>query len=268
MSCRMKYLLELSQMMKKIKFLFFLLFATNALLAAGQGDIPAKPNGYVLDAISALKPEERNLLEQKLRGYADTTSTQFAVVLVPSTGGRDAYDYAMEIGKSWGIGQKGKNNGVVILVSMDDRKIRIVTGRGIEDVLTDAICKRIINRILKPYLKQGDFYGGLDLATTEMMQRASGEFKADASEDSQGIPLFAIIIIAFVLITLINAYRNRNRNGGSGPGSTGGGGMFFPPIFLGGGNYGGGSGGSGGGGFDFGGFGGGDFGGGGAGGDF
>lgn len=89
-------------MMKKFKFLFFLVFAANTLLAAGQGDIPAKPNGYVLDAVFALKPEERNLMEQKLRGYADSTSTQFAVVLVPTTGGRDAYDYAMEIGKSWG----------------------------------------------------------------------------------------------------------------------------------------------------------------------
>lgn len=255
-------------MIKKIKVLFLLLFVANALMAAEQGDIPAKPNGFVLDAISALKPEERNLLEQKLRGYADTTSTQFAIVLLPSTGRRDAYDFAMEIGKSWGVGQKGKNNGVVILVSLDDRKIRIVTGRGIEDVLTDAVCKRIINRILKPYLKQGDFYSGLDLATTEMMQRASGEFKADASEEPQGIPLFVIIVLGFVILTIINAYRNRNRKGGSGPGSTGGGGMFFPPLFFGGANYGGGSGGSGGGGFDFGGFGGGDFGGGGAGGDF
>ena len=250
--------------MRILLLVFLLSFST----VFAQEGIPAKPAGYILDEAGLLNPEEENALEQKMRGYADSTSTQFAIVLVNSTNGRDPYDYAIDIGKGWGVGQKGKNNGVVILVSMDDRKIRIVTGRGIEDVLTDAICKRIINRIIKPYLKRGDFYGGLDLATTEMMQRASGEFKADASEDPQGIPLFAIIIVGFVLMTLINAYRNRNRNGGSGPGSNGGGGMFFPPIFLGGGNYGGGSGGSGGGGFDFGGFGGGDFGGGGAGGDF
>lgn len=252
--------------MKKIKVLFLLFFISSSYMAVGDGVIPSKPDGFILDAISVLKPEERNLLEQKLRAYADTTSTQFAIVLLPSTGGRDTYDFAMEIGKSWGVGQKGKNNGVVILVSMDDRKIRIVTGRGLEDVLTDAVCKRIINRILKPYLKQGNFYLGLDLATTEMMQRASGEFKSDAKEEPEGIPLFVIIVFGFVILTIIKAYRNRKN--GTGPGSNGGGGMFFPPIFLGGGNYGGGSGGSGGGGFDFGGFGGGDFGGGGAGGDF
>jgi len=254
--------------LKHMKYKFSILligFLLGIFIPAMAQDIPTKPNGYVLDASSVLKSEEREGLEQKLRGYADSTSTQFAIVLVPTTGSRDPYDYAMEIGKTWGVGQKDKNNGVVILVAVEDRKIRIVTGRGIEDVLPDAICKRIINRILKPSLKVGDYYGGLDAATTEMMQRASGQFKADPDEEPGGIPLVFIIFFAFVIISIIKAIRNRG--GGSGPGSNGGGGMFFPPIFFGGGDYGRGSGG-GGGGFDFGGFGGGDFGGGGAGGDF
>jgi uncharacterized protein len=170
----------------------------------------------------------------------------------------------MAIGKGWGVGQKGKNNGVVILVSMDNRKIRIVTGRGIEDVLPDATCKRIINRILKPYFKRGDYYNGLDVATTEMMQRASGQFQAEDSDEPSGIPVFIIVFLIIIIINIIRAIKNKG--GGSNTGSRGGG-MFFPPIFLGGGGYDrGGS--SGGGGFDFGGFGGGDFGGGGAGGEF
>lgn len=227
-------------------------------------DIPAKPDGYVLDQAGLLQANEAQQLEQKLRGYADSTSTQFAIVLVPSTGNSDPYDYAMAIGKTWGVGQKGKNNGVVILVSMDNRKIRIVTGRGIEDVLPDATCKRIINRILKPYFKRGDYYNGLDVATTEMMQRASGQFQSEGSDEPSGIPVFIIVFLIIIIINIIRAIKNKG--GGSNTGSRGGG-MFFPPIFLGGGGYDrGGS--SGGGGFDFGGFGGGDFGGGGAGGDF
>lgn len=227
-------------------------------------DIPSKPDGYVLDQAGLMQANEVQQLEQKLRGYADSTSTQFAIVLVPSTGDADPYDYAIAIGKTWGVGQKGKNNGVVILVSMDNRKIRIVTGRGIEDVLPDATCKRIINRIIKPYFKRGDYYNGLDVATTEMMQRASGQFQSDGSGDPQGVPVVLIIVLVFIIISIIKAYKNRG--GGSGPGSRGGG-MFFPPVFFGGGGFDrGGS--SGGGGFDFGGFGGGDFGGGGAGGDF
>lgn len=245
------------------KLLFLLLFSVR--LFAQEG-IPAKPNGYILDEAGLLNPEEENALEQKMRGYADSTSTQFAIVLVNSTNGRDPYDYAIDIGKIWGVGQKGKNNGVVILAAMQDRKLRIVTGRGIEDVLPDAICKRIINRTLKPTFKVGAYYQGLDQATTEMMRRASGEFKnEDSGEEPQGIPPFIIIFLILVIISIIKAIRNRG--GGGGPGSRGGG-MFFPPIFLGGGDYGRGGSGGGGGGFDFGGFGGGDFGGGGAGGDF
>lgn len=236
-------------------------------LLLAQTGIPEKPNGYVLDLSNKLSPEEKQNLEQKLRGYADSTSTQLEIVIVPTTGNTDPYDYAMEIGKAWGVGQKDKNNGLVLLIASETRKIRIVTGRGLESVLPDAICKRIINRILKPALKQGNYFGGIDAATTEMMQRASGTFQSDGNgEGEKGIPLVFIIVIFFIIITIIRAIKNRG--GGSGPGSHGGG-MFFPPIFLGGGHSGGGFGGnSGGGGFDFGGFGGGDFGGGGAGGDF
>ncbi len=246
------------------KFTLFIGFLLISVSVWAQ-DIPAKPDGYVLDLSGKLQSDEKYMLEQKLRGYADSTSTQFAVVIVPSTQGSDPYDYAMAVGKTWGVGQKGKNNGVVILIASQDRKIRIVTGRGIEDVLPDAICKRIINRILKPALKRDAYYEGLNEATTEMMQRASGQFQADPEdEDSNGVPVFLIVFLFFVLINIIRAIKNKG--GGSGPGSRGGG-MFFPPIFLGGGGYDrGGS--SGGGGFDFGGFGGGDFGGGGAGGDF
>jgi len=248
--------------MRILLFVFLLSFST----VFAQEGIPAKPAGYILDEAGLLNPEEENALEQKMRGYADSTSTQFAIVLVNSTNGRDPYDYAIDIGKIWGIGQKGKNNGVVILVAMQDRKLRIVTGRGIEDVLPDAVCKRIINRTLKPTFKAGAYYQGLDEATTEMMRRASGEFKnEDSGEEPQGIPPFILIFFILVIISIIKAARNGGGKGGPG---TRGGGMFFPPIFLGGGNYGGGGSGGGGGGFDFGGFGGGDFGGGGAGGDF
>jgi uncharacterized protein len=248
--------------MRILLFVFLLSFST----VFAQEGIPAKPAGYILDEAGLLNPDEENALEQKMRGYADSTSTQFAIVLVNSTNGRDPYDYAIDIGKIWGVGQKGKNNGVVILVAMQDRKLRIVTGRGIEDVLPDAVCKRIINRTLKPTFKAGAYYQGLEQATSEMMRRASGEFKnEDSGEEPQGIPPFILIFFILVIISIIKAARNGGGKGGPG---TRGGGMFFPPIFLGGGNYGGGGSGGGGGGFDFGGFGGGDFGGGGAGGDF
>lgn len=265
MSSRMSCPLGLKIIRLFILSMAFISLSVPLLLA--QSGIPEKPSGYVVDLSNKLSPEEKQNLEKKLRGYADSTSTQLEIVIVPTTGNTDPYDYAMEIGKSWGVGQKDKNNGLVLLITSETRKIRIVTGRGLESVLPDAICKRIINRILKPALKQGDYFGGIDAATTEMMQRASGTFQSDGGGEQQdGIPLVFIILVFFIIIMIIRAIKNRG--GGSGPGSTGGG-IFFPPIFIGGGNSGRGFGGNGGGGgFDFGGFGGGDFGGGGTGGDF
>lgn len=237
--------------------------------AIGQ-DIPAQPNPPLLvsDFVMKLKPEERNALEQKLRGYRDSTSTEIAIVIVKNTGESDPYDYAMKIAKTWGVGAKNKNNGVLLLWATETRKIRIVTGRGIEDVLPDAICKRIINTILVPNFKQQQWYQGLNEATDEMIQRASGEFKSDATSDDDsplGFFIIVILIIVFIVISIIIS----KRGGGGGRGGYRGGGWTPPIIITGGSSWGNRSGGGGGdSGFDFGGFGGGDFGGGGAGGDY
>jgi uncharacterized protein len=222
----------------------------------------------VSDFVMKLKPEERNALEQKLRGYRDSTSTEISIVIVKNTGESDPYDYAMKIAKTWGVGAKDKNNGVLLLWATETRKIRIVTGRGIEDVLPDAICKRIINTILVPNFKQQQWYQGLNEATDEMIQRASGEFKSDATSDDDsplGFFIIVILIIVFIVISIIIS----KRGGGGGRGGYRGGGWTPPIIITGGSSWGNRSGGGGGdSGFDFGGFGGGDFGGGGAGGDY
>lgn len=248
-----------------IKRVFILLIlGVFPLIGFSKDEVPVAKH-LVSDQSGVMQPDQVQQLEQKLVAYNDSTSTQIAIVIQPSTNGRDPYDYAMDIAKSWGIGQKDKNNGVLIFIASEDRKIRILTGRGIEDRLPDAICKRIINRILKPSLKAGDYFGGLDAATDEMMKRASGAFVNDEEDgNGQGVPLVFIFIIVFVVISILGKISNRNNRGGGN--SSRGGGMFFPPIFLGGGNSGGWS--SGGGGGGFGGFGGGSFGGGGAGGDF
>ena len=216
-----------------------------------------------------LSGSELQSLEQKLRGYADSTSTQITVVIVKTTGDSDPYDYAMKIAKDWGVGQAGKNNGLVLLWAVETRKLRIVTGRGMEATITDAISKRIINTILKPYFQAGQFYQGLDEATSEIMRRASGEFEAEPQGEEGSIFPFLIIILIVIVFLIIASKRGGGRNGGRGFSS--GSGWGGPIIFTSGGSSGwggGSSGGGGGGGFDFGGFGGGDFGGGGAGGDY
>ncbi len=255
------------------KLIIYFFFTAYCLLTTAHSfaqDIPAKPNPprLVNDFVMKLSPTELSSLEQKLKGYADSTSTQIAIVIVKNTGDSDPYDYAIKLAKDWGVGQAGKNNGLVLLWATDTRKIRIVTGRGMEATITDAVSKRIINTVIKPYFQAGQFYQGLDEATSEIMKRASGEFEADAQSGDDGsiIPILIVILIVVVFLIIAAKRGGGGRNGGRGFSS--GGGWAGPIIFSSGGSSGWGGGSSGGGGGGFGGFGGGDFGGGGAGGDY
>ncbi|MEZ0539403.1 TPM domain-containing protein [Fibrella arboris] len=232
-------------------------------------DRPSPPR-LVNDLVGMLSPGEVQQLEQKLVAYNDSTSSQLAIVVVKSTGLYEPSDYAFSIGRKWGVGQKGKNNGVVLLWATGTRKIFIATGRGMEGVLPDAIAKRIVSQIIVPNFKQQQYSQGLNEAVDEMFRRATGEYKAApaSADDSGGGELIIWLIIIGVIIFFV--IRSRG-GGGGGTRYRGGGGMFLPyTTFSGWGSSSGswGGGGSSGGGGGFGGFGGGDFGGGGAGGDY
>ena len=236
--------------------------------------IPDKPNPprLVNDFASILSSSERDALEQKLRAYNDSTSTQITIVIVKTTEPYPIGDFAFQVGRKWGIGQQGKNNGMVIAWATQTRKVFIAPGYGLEGAIPDAIAKRIITNTIAPAFKQEQYYQGLDAATTEIIQRASGEYQANASAQSDGGGGGEILIWIFVIFLIIFIISRRNSGGG---GNRNRGGGFFPTFFPtstysgwgnSGGGWSGGSGGGGGGGF--GGFGGGSFGGGGAGGDY
>ncbi len=226
------------------------------------GDIPEKPEParFVNDFAGILGAQEQQALEAKLKGYSDSTSTQIAVVIVTSLNGYDVADFSYRLAESWGIGQKGKNNGLLILIAPNERKMRIEVGYGLEAVVPDAKAKWIIDEIMKPNFKANNYYAGIDGAIDALINKASGEYKRDGTETdyrkkgSSGMSwVVVIVIIIFIIISMFN---KGGRNGTTRYSSGG--------MFLGGGGFGRGSGG-GGGGF---GFGGGSFGGGGAGGDW
>ena len=237
--------------------------------------IPAKPNPprLVNDLVGVLSSSERDQLEQKLRMYNDSTSSQVTIVIVRTTEPYPIGDFAFKVGRKWGVGQQGKNNGIVIAWATQTRKVYISVGYGLEGAIPDAIAKRIITNKITPAFRQQQYYQGLDDATTEIFQRAGGEYKGDPQQNT-GDGGGSILPILFIILIIIFIIARRNRGGGGGSNRNRGGG-FFPPIFFptstysgwGGGGGGGGSFGGGGGG-GFGGFGGGSFGGGGAGGDY
>ena len=242
-------------------------------------NIPPRPTPprLVNDLAGLLQPEQAAALEQKLVAYDDSTSSQIAVVTVPTLGDQEVAAYAEALFTAWGIGRKGKNNGLLVLVSVQPRKAWIQTGYGLEGAVPDALAKRIVSNTLAPAFRQGQFYAGLDRATDQLIALAKGEYKADPNEkqsvdngNGRGGSNFGFwLVIAFlVLFFLLRSRGGGNNNRGRG----GFGGGFMPPIifgdfsggrgvFGGGGGFGGGSGGGG-----FGGFGGGSSGGGGAGG--
>ncbi|WP_299760221.1 YgcG family protein [uncultured Pontibacter sp.] len=254
-----------------MKHLFlFLHFCFLSLIAFAQSsDFPPKPNRLVNDYADMLTPQEEQALEQKLVNYSDTTSTQITVALLTSIGGYDPNQYAAELGELWGVGSGKYDNGIMILVAKEERTVTIQTGYGLEEYIPDAIAKRITERTLKPAFSQGQFYQGIDQATTLIIELASGAYQADPSEvgeRGEGGPSLIFIIVIVILVVFI-----LSRMGGGGGGGRGGrryARTFGGPVIVPGGfgtfRSGGGMFGGGGGGGGFGGFGGGGFGGGGA----
>lgn len=242
----------------------FLLLGLNSF--AQEPAIPAKPSPprLVNDLAHMMTAGEADQLETKLLDFNNQTSNEITIITIDSLGDYDVSDYAIKLGKAWGIGKSGKNNGVVILASLKDHKINISSGKGLEGALTDLQCGRIIRNEMVPAFRDKNYYEGFSKAADAVIAVTKGEYKADGTQQTgHHIPvtaIFILIIIIFFVIKMIGG------GGGGGNYMSGGGlGNIATGMFLGsmlGGGRGGDDGGFGGGGF--GGFGGGDFGGGGA----
>ncbi len=258
-------------MFKKIIVFFGLVLCLGRVF--GQ-DFPPKSTTLVTDYTNTLSADDKQRLESKLVAFNDSSSTQIAVVILKSIGNYDVNEYAQQLGRKWGVGQKGKNNGVMILVALADRKMSIQTGYGVEGALPDIITQQIRVNDINPRFKQGDYYGGLDAGIDDIIKYTKGEYKAENKPGrGNGGGGGAGIIVIIVIFILIMVFRNRGGGGGQVIGSRGGTSPFWWLLagsMLGGGRGGdwGGFSGGGGGGGGFGGFGGGDFGGGGSGGSW
>jgi uncharacterized protein len=217
----------------------------------------------VNDLAGVLLRQEADDLERKLVAYHDSTSTQIAIVTINTLGDNDISETALKILRDWGVGSKDKNNGLVILAAIEDRKVRIETGYGLEGAVPDAIANRIIDQLIVPNFREGHYYQGFDQAVNAIEKAAAGEYKAIPKKrrGAGGGSIFVLIIIAIILLSIINNRRgggttiSRRGWGGWGGFPMGGGGWSGGG---GGGSWGGGSGGG------FSGFGGGSGGGGGA----
>lgn len=279
--------------MKNAKcFSLLIILMIGFLLAqAADTDIPERPSPprLVNDFTGTLSRSEVNHLENTLVAFNDSTSTQIVVVFVNSLEGYDKAQFADLLGEKWGVGHKGKDNGLVVLVkpksATENGDVFIATGYGLEGAVPDAVVKQITDDVMIPFFKQNQYFEGVAKGTEVLMKLTAGEFTADdylKRTSSKGNPLGVLIpfiIIIIVFAKLLGGRRGMKHLGGNRGSSL----PFWAALFLanqlgrgqsgkwsdfssGSGSFGGWSGGSGGGGFS--GFGGGSFGGGGAGGSW
>jgi len=253
--------------MKITKLFFVFIIAFFSFTHVNGQNIIERPNPPVLvtDLAGVLSPEQKQALENKLVAIDDSSSNQIAVVILPTLEGNPIEEYATKLFRTWGIGNKKTNNGILLLIAIQDKKIRIETGYGLEGALPDITCNSIIDNDIKPAFREQAYYEGIDKATDNIAKAAVGEYKVKRERQAKGkgSNLLLFLFIVFIIVAILG------KKGGGGSNIGGGGfsdiatGMLLGSLLGGGGRSGGNDWGGGGGG-GFGGFGGGSSGGGGA----
>ena len=253
--------------MKLTKLFIVFIIAVFSFTHAVAQNVIERPNPPVLvtDLAGVLSPEQKQALENKLVAIDDSSSNQIAVVILPTLDGNPIEEYATKLFRTWGIGNKKSRNGVLLLIAIQDKKIRIEVGYGLEGAIPDITANSIIDNDIKPAFREQAYYEGIDKATDDIAKAAVGEYKEkrERKTKEKGSNLILFVFILFIIVAILG------KKGGGGGSNIGGGGFsdiatgMLLGSLLGGGGRSGGSG-FGGGGGGFGGFGGGSSGGGGA----
>ena len=218
-------------------------------IVQGQFEIPEKPERQTsyYDYVGLLNSSGARFLEEKLLKYSDSTSTQIVIVIINSTNGENILELATRWGNEWGIGQKEKDNGIVLLMAKEDREVAIATGEGLRDQLTDAKVKNVIDYRIVPEFKKGQYYRGLDRGIDAIIEILKGKFKANAerktrsenrstSDDgfSRYVPMILLGIVSLIFYLFTGRFlrvrsdddldrRDRSDDDDWGSGSSGGG---------------------------------------------
>jgi uncharacterized protein len=225
-------------------FLIILIISTSYLYAVSQNDLPEKPESWVNDYANVLSSAEKQSLDAMLSDTEKRSSNQIFIALF-KTMPENTYleDFSVKLYDKWKPGLADKDNGILIVVFVEDRKVRIEVGYGLEDAVTDAQAGTIIRDVLAPHFRIGDYFGGLKAALDILIPAAEGKYQIPVQQKTVNrnkSPISGILIVFFILIMLSRIFRIRSTGYGSRGRHTGFGGPFI---------FGGGRGGSGGGGF-------------------
>ncbi|MBA4394025.1 MAG: methanol dehydrogenase [Desulfobacca sp.] len=194
-------------MIKKALILLFFFFCQP--IASSALD-PPKLQGYVNDYARMISSAAKERLERELKAFEQTDSTQIIILTVPTLEGETIDGFGIKVGDAWKIGQKGKDNGIIIIVAKQERKVRTEVGRGLEGRLTDLLAGRIVDMVITPRFKRGDFDGGFNAGVAALIDATRGEFKADIkpkAKKTKGVPsFFTLLIIGLVALIFIGSF--------------------------------------------------------------
>jgi uncharacterized protein len=225
-------------------FIFFL-FVFVPFLSYAQPAIPELWGMRIHDEAKILSPAFVEQLEHRLQTDEDSTSNQIAVLIIRSLDDYPIEDYTLKVVEKWKLGQADKDNGVLLFVAVDDRKVRIETGSGVEGVLPDAVCNQIIRNEIAPHFRQSDYEGGIQAAVDAITKAISGEYEGEPQTSAprkRGGSILPFLIILIIII-IIGRIRGGGGGGYRGGGWSSGSGWFGGGFSGGGSSWGGGGGG-------------------------
>jgi len=191
------------------------------LVSAAELAVPSL-TARVTDQVGVLQPEQRAALESRLVALEQEKGSQIAVLIVPTTQPETIEQYSIRVAENWQLGRKGVDDGLLILLAVDDRTMRIEVGYGLEGVIPDAIAKRVIAEVMTPYFRQGDFYDGLDAAVTQLSALIAGEplpppakqKPASSIGDMLPLLLFGAIAVGGILRAIFGRFLGGSISGG------------------------------------------------------
>ncbi len=214
--------LMLDQVFEKWRGMLGLAILIWGMTAANAAEtLPPPPKAYFNDYAQVTSGDTASRMNQTLEQFEKDTSIQLVVAVFPKLATDSALeDFTVRAFQAWKVGQKGKDNGAILFVFTQDHKVRIEVGYGLEGVLTDALCKRVIEERITPSFRQGDFNGGLVAGTLALMQAAKGEYKgtgktAAESKRREHFPWpIALFVVFFILTGLFGRRRGMVYTGG------------------------------------------------------
>jgi uncharacterized protein len=188
------------QVLARGLFLLVFFFGSSAIHA--EVAVPSL-TARVTDLTGTLSPSQRDALEQELRAFETRKGSQIAVLIVPTTQPEVIEQYSLRVVEAWKLGRKGVDDGVLLLIAKDDRALRIEAGYGLEGVIPDAVANRVVDEIIVPFFKQGDFYGGIQAGVSRLIRLVDGEpLPPPQARDRSWSGIADLLPVAFIAVMI------------------------------------------------------------------